>query len=706
MIRVLRWPFGANRRQGLDPAEVQGNVLRAYGHEVAAHVFVRFTSVAGARALLRALLGEVTHSDTWAERPDSTLNVSFTFAGVQQLGLPARMLASFPDAFRQGMAARADVLGDDGTSAPSEWERGFGTGEIHALFSVYAARTALEPALGRLTTSMVANGVDIVTTQIAGRLPDRKEHFGYADGMGQPALAGMGDPVRGAGDEGAFHTWHGLPIGEIFHGYVDDDGDPSPAPAGALGLGGTFQVWRKLHEDVATFRGWAAQQAAKLAIDEELLKAKLIGRWPDGSPLALAPDRPDPELGLDPEKVNDFDFSDDPMGLRCPLGAHIRRVNPRSSLGFADALSSRQRIVRRGMTYGDQLPVDAIADDGRDRGIFFVAFMADIERQFEFIQQHWCNSGDIVNAGHDRDPFIGRAPGDHKFTIPGAVPMFVHPIPELVTTRGGEYLWVPSLRALRSLGEGSFLRPPSNFRHARPQTFAAVVEWLAGSAVGLVLAPLAFAIALATKKRPVHALGMAYEATVEIETPDDEMLDGTVLDRPGTYPAVVRLSRGFSRPLRSPDVHGVAMRLLDAGGPGRHQDLLLASSKAGSNGREKTDTSLRYEPRFTSTLHMGVPAGAVLVSGRPGQPMPGDAVVHGGAATGLRVELGVQFRGGAERRVGVATLGAPLSPEDAATLHFTIENDWGGVHAVGVLNHARVVVYRASAFGRRAGGRT
>ena len=700
MIRVLRWPFARNRSRGLDLADVQGNVLRAYGHPMATHVFVHFTSVSGGRALLRAVLGEITHADTWAERPDSTLNVSFTFAGVEALGLPSRMLASFPDAFRHGMAARADILGDYGTSAPRDWESGFGTGRIHALFSVYGTKSGVASALGRLSTLFANHGVETVTTQVANRLPDRKEHFGYADGMGQPSLEGMGDPVRGVGDEGMFHHWHGLPIGEIFHGYVDDDGDPSPAPAGALGLAGTFQVWRKLHEDTATFREWTAEQAAKLEMSTELLQAKLVGRWPDGSPLALTPDRPDPELGLDPDRVNDFDFSDDPMGLRCPIGAHIRRVNPRSSLGFGDALSSRQRIVRRGMTYGDPLPVGVTHDDGKDRGIFFVAFMADIERQFEFIQQNWCNSGDVVNVGPDRDPFIGRAPGDHKFTIAGATPKFVHPIPELVTTKGGEYLWLPSLRALRSLGEGAFVRPPSNFGHARPQTLREVGQWIAGTSLGIVLAPLGAAIAFATGKRPVHALGVAYDATVEVGTPDDEMLDGTVLNRPGTCPAVVRLSRGFARPLGKPDVHGVAIRLLDAGGHGRHQDLLLATSKAGATGREKTDTSLRYEPRFTSTLHLGVPAGAVLVLAVPSQPMPDDAVVHAGAASGLRFDLMVQFRGGSARPVGVVTLAGPLAGDDAAELRYTIDNDRGGVRPIGVLNRARVVVYRASAFGR------
>jgi len=700
MIRALRWPFATVRRQPLVLGDVQGNVLRPYGHPVAAHVFVQFSSPNGARGLLLEVLGDITHADTWAEKPDSTLNVSFTYDGLQQLGLPSRLLATFPVAFRDGMAARAEVLGDLEGSAPERWDAGFGSGRIHALFSIYAAEHALDTAIDRLVQRCTAHGVEVVTTQRASRLPDRKEHFGYADGMGQPALEGSGDPVRGVGDEGAFHTWHGLPIGEIFHGYVDDDGDPSPAPAGALGFAGTFQVWRKLHEDVATFRRWTAEQADQLEMDEELLKAKLIGRWPDGSPISLTPDRPQPELGLDPDKVNDFDFADDPMGMKCPIGSHIRRVNPRSGLGFGDALTSRQRIVRRGMTYGPAFPDGTATDDGADRGIYFIAFMADLERQFEFIQQNWCNSGDLLGIGPDRDPFVGQAPGDHKFTIPGATPRFVHPIPTLVSTKGGEYLWVPSLKALRALGEGAFLRPPSSFRHGRPQTFREVLQWVAGTAFGVVLAPLAASIGFATGKRPVHANGAAYDGVLEIPTPEDELLDGTVLDRPGRHPVKVRLSRGFNRRVSRTDVHGVAIRIVDAGGAGRHQDLLLATSRTNELGLESTSFSVRYEPRFTSTLHLGSPQGPMLVVARPLGVVPDDALVHAGAAGALRFALSVQLKGRVERQVGVVTLGAALNAEETARLHFTIENDWGGVQPWGMLNDARVVVYRAAAWGR------
>lgn len=457
MIRTIRMPFDRNRESGLRPANIQGNVLRPYDFDFAAHLFVACASAAGGQAALRAVLPGVTSGEPWVSKPSSTLNVSFTYTGLSALGMPPMILASFPDAFRQGMAARAPQLGDAGRSDPSQWERGLGTGEAHILLSVYAvSQEARDMDIDRLIQVCTSNGMSVVTTQLAQRLAESKEHFGYADGVGQPALEGTSDAVKGEGDLGTFHHWHGLPVGEVFLGHIDADGYASPGPAAPFDVDGTFMVWRKLHENVATFRQWIAEQSAALQIDEMLLRAKLIGRWPDASPLALAPERPDPEIAADPNRVNAFDYSDDRDGLRCPLGAHIRRANPRSGLGFGDALSARQRIIRRGMTYGPPLADGVTDDDGTDRGIFFIAFMADIERQFEFIQANWCNDGDAVNVGHDRDPFIGQAAGDHKFTIPGSTPKFVHPLVELVTTCGGEYLWTPSMKSVDILASGSW----------------------------------------------------------------------------------------------------------------------------------------------------------------------------------------------------------------------------------------------------------
>ncbi len=694
MIRGFRWVTSDAPR--LVPAGVQGNVLRPYGFPVSAHLFASVGSARGGAAALTELLPSVTSGAIWTTKPQSTLNVSFTYAGLTALGVPASLLGSFPTAFREGMAARASILGDSGRSDPSRWEAGFGTGEIHMLCTTHGATSeALEASISRLRDCFDRHEMRVVTEQRGERLPDRQEHFGYADGVGQPSIAGVGDPAFGEGDVGMFRRWHGLPVGEIFHGHVDADGYPGSGPARPFHLDGTYKVWRKLHEDVATFRAWIAEQAAQLDMDEMLLRAKLVGRWPDASPLALTPHHPDPAMGLDPARVNAFDYSDDPEGIRCPLGAHIRRTNPRAGLGAGDALTARQRIIRRGMTYGPPLP-DGAADDGVDRGIYFVAYMADIERQYEFIQANWCNDGDAVRVGHDRDPFVGRADGDHKFTIPGPVPKFVHPLAEVVTTRGGEYLWAPSMAALHALSTSSWTTKTA------PEPTTSATERAAGAALGTVLAPVAATIGFARGKRAVHPIGAAFEAVVVVDPEPPEIVEGTVLGRPGTYAAVARLSRGFGIPLRWSDVHGIAIHIFDANGAGATQDLLVATSKRKASGRDATAVTARYERVFSSMLHLRSPAGELVARAWPVQPMPGDATVHAGVAGDWQFDIGVAPPGGEIVPVAHLQLGSPLSREATEALTFNLSNDGGGLRPAGLLNHARPIVYRASQAGRAA----
>jgi Dyp-type peroxidase family len=453
MFRTLRWPR-ARRESGVRHDDIQGNVIRPYALSLTAHQFLQFPDAARGRAWLNQMLASVTTAERWDSKPTYSCNVAFTFSGLCALRTPATVLASFPTAFRDGMAARADLLGDTGSCAPSTWEEGFGTGAAHVLVTTHALDpTALSERLDQLRVLAVAHGVGILSEHQGARLPDSKEHFGYVDGIGQPALANSGVPTYGEGDVGMFERWHNVPAGEIFHGHIDDDGYPSPAPPAPFGHNGTFVVWRKLQQDVARFRTWIHEQASSLGMDESLLRAKLMGRWDDGTPLALSPEGPNTAIASDADRRNAFDYRDDPDGFRCPLGAHIRRTNPRASLGFGDALTGRHRILRRGTTYGPPLPPGVTVDDGQDRGIFFVAFMADIERQYELIQRVWCNDGDTVGVGHDPDPIVGRpiVTGEHKMTIPGPTPRFVSPLAQVVTTRGGEYLWMPSITALRAL---------------------------------------------------------------------------------------------------------------------------------------------------------------------------------------------------------------------------------------------------------------
>ena len=720
MIRALRKLIQRPVSAGVFPGDIQGNILLGYNLAVSAPLFVRFGSSTGARAVLNDVLPMVTSARRWDTKPKSTLNIAFTYEGLGSLDLPAEVLASFPAVFREGMRARAEFLGDIGASDPSHWDDGFGTGATHALFEIQAADNA---ALDRVVTDLERLfeqfDTTIVSRQRGSRLPDRKEHFGFVDGVGQPAMQGTGDARRGQGQLDVFDHWLGLPIGEIFHGHIDADGHPSPGPSEPFTLNGTFLVWRKLHEDAAAFRTWTEGQAALLEMDEELLRAKLVGRWSDGSPLALAPERPDPAIGGDPERVNAFDYKDDPDGLRCPLGAHIRRTNPRLGLGFDDELSVRQRIIRRGMTYGPVLAPGA-PDDGAERGIFFAAYMADIERQYEFIQAHWCNDGDGVNVGHDPDPFVGSHFDDRKFTIPGSPPKFVHPLVQTVVTKGGEYFWVPSMQSLALLASGPVNALASerglrgNPRKRRkivqesgrrtlassPRTSPA--ERISGTLLGVALAPVAFTISLIRGAAPVHPYGTVYDAELEVHPDGPQLVEGTVLGTPCVHRATIRLSRGFALPRRTDDVRGLALCLPDAGGPGRRQDFLMATVKTKASGKEASLRTDRYETLFSSLLRLATPQGVVVIRAVSVQPMPPDTDVEQGEAAGLAYDLTIASPGGELSTVARLTLGPPRAAESGAAPAFNVAHDGGGITTLGALNVTRKIVYRASHRGRAA----
>jgi len=406
----------------IDVADLQGGIVRGYGQRFAfaRHLFARVREPRAARAFLAALADPVTTEQEWGGRPDTTLNVALSHRALAALALPAWILDGFPPEVRDGMAARADLLGDD----PGTWE-----------------------------DDLLAH------VQPAGLLGQRREHFGFTDGFSQPAIEGVArEDVRGQGIPYkrvpwwplSRTRWRAIKPGEFVLGYEDEDRGPAPAPPAPFDRNASYMVWRKLHQDVAGFRAQLAEQARRLELDEELVAAKLVGRWRDGSPLALRPDRPDPALGNDKRRANDFRYADDQLGLRCPRGAHVRRTNPRDALGWEGRLTARHRLLRRGMPYGPALP-DGAADDGEARGLLFVCLQASIARQFEIVQSQWCNDGNAFGLGREADPITGPAGGEVRHIIEGDPPHVVSPLRSYVECRGGEYLVVPAISALRAL---------------------------------------------------------------------------------------------------------------------------------------------------------------------------------------------------------------------------------------------------------------
>ena len=436
----------------LDLTNIQGFVVRGYRLPFAGYIFLRVDDPARARAWLDRIRPHVLTATPWSEKPESGVNLAFSHAGLRALGVPELSLAAFPEDFRQGMAARADFLGDTGESAPDRWEAPFGSGELHALVMISAQdRAALEAHDERLRGEL--DGLSVIADQVGAALPGGVEHFGFADGFAQPAIEGSGVPDRPG--QGAPHKggWRPIRPGEFILGYPDEENAlPSAPPPDALSVNGSYLVYRKLRQDVAAFRRRLAESARDYPGGEELLAAKVVGRWRDGTPLALSPERSDAALVADAGRNNAFSYADDAAGLRCPIGSHIRRANPRESLPFEGKLVNRHRMIRRGIPYGDPLPEGA-ADDGADRGVVFMSLQASIARQFEFVQSQWLGDGNSFRLGDDQDALLGAqdGPGPHKMTVPGRPPFFLGPLSRVVTVRGGEYLFVPGINGLQHL---------------------------------------------------------------------------------------------------------------------------------------------------------------------------------------------------------------------------------------------------------------
>ena len=450
----------------LDLDDIQGDILRAYGnaYDCTTYVFLRVREGGAARDWFAGVVEHVTTAAPWtAGKPETTLNVALTAAGLQALGVAPELRETFSFEFRAGMAARAGVLGDAGPSAPSAWEPG--VGDAHVLLVVNAQTPErLEFALGKLRAGVAAaGGVRIVSEHDAQLLHGSREHFGFADGFAQPAVQGASEEkARGGGVPQKHGMWRSLAPGEFILGYPDEDSMTDrerrlpPAPADPLGRSGTYMVWRKLHQDVALFRRTLRAAAAGWAGgDERALAAKIVGRWQDGTPVETHPDAPDPDFDASAPGANDFRYADDLAGRRCPVGAHIRRSNPRDALGHEGTLSMRHRMIRRGMPYGPPLPDGVLDDDGTARGLIFVSFQASIARQFEGVQGPWLADGNIFGLGHDHDYLLGDPTGAGKMIVPGRRPYFLAPQQPFVTTRAGAYLFVPGMTALRAIAEGA-----------------------------------------------------------------------------------------------------------------------------------------------------------------------------------------------------------------------------------------------------------
>jgi Dyp-type peroxidase family len=263
--------------------------------------------------------------------------------------------------------------------------------------------------------------------------------------LSQPVIEGSGEePTPGSGPP--------LKAGEFILGYEDEAGQIAgselPAP---FSRNGSYMAYRRLEEHVSAFRAFL-QGEGRTPAEQELLAAKLMGRWRSGAPLTLAPERDDPALGADPARNNDFNYRErDPHGYAVPLGSHMRRMNPRDTAPNMN----RRRMIRRGATYGPLLPEGA-PDDGRERGIAAFILCASLQRQFEFAQNVWINDRNFHELGNERDPICGTHDGTLEFKIPKRpIRKTIRGLPAFTTLRGGAYFYLPGLRALRHLASAA-----------------------------------------------------------------------------------------------------------------------------------------------------------------------------------------------------------------------------------------------------------
>jgi Dyp-type peroxidase family len=267
------------------------------------------------------------------------------------------------------------------------------------------------------------------------------DHFGYRDRLSQPVIEGGGeDPTPGSGAP--------LKAGEFILGYPDENGATADRPLPeTLARNGSYMAYRRLQEHVGKFRDFLRQHG-DTPEEQELIAAKLMGRWRSGAPLVLSPDKDDPVLGADMQRNNDFNYKEmDPHGYAVPLGSHARRMNPRDTA----ANMNRRRMIRRGATYGPYLPDDA-ADDGADRGIAAFVICGSLIRQFEFAQNVWANDRNFHELGNERDPIIGNQDGALEFKIPKRpIRKTIKGLPAFTSVKGGAYFFLPGLKALSYL---------------------------------------------------------------------------------------------------------------------------------------------------------------------------------------------------------------------------------------------------------------
>jgi Dyp-type peroxidase family len=517
--------------------DIQGLILWGYSEKHdARYLLLRLKAgadTAKVRDWIKSL--DINSAGRWkagAEPEPLFVNIAFSYEGLARLDVDERVLNGFSTAFVQDSQhpSRVRVNGD---ANPAGWSWGSGDKTVHVALFLFAKDRALAEAEALKHKARAEEaGLEVVTILEAGTLPGRKEHFGFRDGIAQPTIQGSGRAELDGNtlEAGEFLLGHRDGYGNITH-------SPQSPNGFNVGLNGSYLVLRQLEQKVERFWSYCAEQAPRLGLapanasGEALadgairVASKMVGRWPSGAPLVRHPDADPNDAKFENEDNFNYvrnDEDHDSYGARCPFGAHVRRTNPRDwrmadDRNEAMRISNLHRILRRGRPYGEALDPDMEtkalitraleatargasngagsngapsngapsngapsngASDGAasaGRGLQFMCFNANIERQFEFVQQQWCNNPKFAGLNNDPDPLLGVPSNGHSgavlpahatalgldapgFTLQSDARGGVHKrggaLGEFVTLRGSGYFFMPSLPAVRLLAEG------------------------------------------------------------------------------------------------------------------------------------------------------------------------------------------------------------------------------------------------------------
>jgi deferrochelatase/peroxidase EfeB len=487
----------------LDYDDIQGLVRFAFGKmNEACYYLLRIKDLSAARSWLTN--AHITSARTLEPPPQTALQVGFTVDGLKELRVPDEAIAGFAPEFLAGMTeeSRSRRLGDVGENAPPKWRWGHADRTPHLVVMMYGQKDKMaecEAEFKGPSWDVAFEVLDRLGTDDLGEV----EPFGFVDGISQPVIDWEGKRTI-KGDQLVYSNL--VSLGEFLLGYsneyneytdrplLDSDSKGTSALLPALdqpqkkdlGRNGTYLVIRQLVQDVHSF--WQfADKAGDSAQERKRLAEKMIGRALDGKP--LVPLQHQPIEGVGPEEkdcaYNQFTFDSDPVGLKCPLGSHARRANPRNAdfpnpvkgpishllqtLGFGrkglrdDLMSPTRfhRLLRRGREYGPGLTENQALQPPQpnesETGLHFICINANIARQFEFVQGAWLASTKFDGMSEESDPMMGDrepvagCPEPNQFSIPRASGLRERctGLPQFVTVRGGAYFFLPSLRALR-----------------------------------------------------------------------------------------------------------------------------------------------------------------------------------------------------------------------------------------------------------------